>query len=448
MVRNAKLPLFETFEHVNSIDPAQYQTQKVKRGLRNDDGTGVVAGLTRISNVHGYLVCDGERIPDEGRLTYRGYSIEDILGKSETDERFLFEEVAHLLLIGYLPDSTELANFVASLDDERELPDGFTAHYIMHPPSRNIMTTLARSILLLYADDTKSDERTADHEIMTAISLLARLPRIAVLAYYARSTAFEGASMIMHRFIPGQSTAETILSMLRPDRQFTPEEAQLLDIMLALHSEHGGGNNSTFVCRAVTSADTDPYSAYAAAIGSLKGRRHGGANERVLAQQEDIKAHVSNWSDEAQVADYLAKIVRKEAFDGTGLIYGMGHAVYTLSDPRALICKQYAAQMAQGTEYEAEFELLKTIERLTPEVFAQVKGEEKVLCANVDLYSGFVYRMLGIPDELITPLFACARMAGWAAHRFEEIVSGRRIMRPAYKSISAPRAWVPRSERD
>jgi citrate synthase len=253
--------------------------------------------------------------------------------------------------------------------------------------------------------------------------------------------------MIMHRFLPGQSTAETILSMLRPDRQFNPQEAHMLDIMLALHSEHGGGNNSTFTCRVLSSADTDAYSAYAAAIGSLKGSRHGGANAKVLAMQDDIKAHVSNWDDDGELADYLARIVRREAFDGTGLIYGMGHAVYTKSDPRAVICKQFARELASGTDFEAPLRLLENIERLTPEVFAHVKGEHKALCANVDMYSGFVYTMLGIPEELLTPLFACARMAGWAAHRFEEIVSGKRIMRPAYKSASEPRTFIPRDKR-
>ena len=252
----------------------------------------------------------------------------------------------------------------------------------------------------------------------------------------------------MHRFIPGQSTAETILSMLRPDRQFTPEEARMLDIMLCLHAEHGGGNNSTFTTRVLSSADTDPYSAYAGAIGSLKGWRHGGANHQVLAMQQEIKEHVADWSDEGQVADYLAKIVNKEAFDRSGLVYGMGHAVYTKSDPRAVICKRYAEKLAVGTECEAEFNLLKTIERLAPEVILREKGTSKDMCANVDMYSGFVYSMLGVPEDLYTPLFACARMSGWAAHRFEEIVSGRRIIRPSYKSTrSGKRTYVPIEER-
>jgi len=446
MVRNAPLPLYDTFERVNTIDPALYD-EHVKRGLRNSDGTGVVAGVTAISNVHGYLISDGIRIPDEGCLTYRGYSIEDILGATTTGNRFLFEGVCHLLLMGNLATASSLTEFVAALDAERELPDGFTTHYIMNPPTNNIMNALERAVLMLYADDTKAESRTPEHEIMTAISLISRLPRIAVLAYYSLVRAFYGGSMIMHRFIPGQSTAETFLSMLRPDRQFAPEEAHMLDIMLALHAEHGGGNNSTFACRVLTSADTDPYSAYAAAIGSLKGNRHGGANAKVLAMQTDIMEHVQDWDNDEELAGYLERIIRREAFDGAGLIYGMGHAVYTKSDPRALICKQFARQLAAGTEFEARLRLLESIERLSPEVFAAVKGESKVLCANVDMYSGFVYQMLGIPEELLTPLFAIARMPGWAAHRFEEIVSGKRIMRPAYKPANEERVFISREER-
>ncbi|MDR1184242.1 MAG: citrate synthase, partial [Coriobacteriales bacterium] len=282
---------------------------------------------------------------------------------------------------------------------------------------------------------------------MTAISLLSRVPRISVLAYYAMRVTFFNESMIMHRFIPGQSTAETILSMLRLDRSFKPEEAHMLDILLCLHAEHGGGNNSTFTCRVLTSSDTDPYSTYAAALGSLKGNRHGGANAKVLAMQRDIKAQVKNWENDDEVAAYLTRILHKEAFDGAGLIYGMGHAVYTLSDPRATICRSFATRLAAGTEHETELNLLKSVERLAPQVIAEIKGTDKQVCANVDMYSGFVYSMLSIPVELITPLFACARMAGWAAHRFEEIVSGKRIIRPAYKSANKPRLWMPIEKR-
>ena len=443
-----KIALYENFKTINSIDPAYYEQYDVKRGLRNADGTGVVAGLTNIANVHGYVVSDNEKIADEGHLRYRGYDVYDLLGDQSAEHRFNFEEVSYLLLMGELPTREQLDRFIEVLDGQRELPDGFTASMIMRDTPPDIMNVLARTILLLYAYDPDAEDRSAHHEIHTAISLISRLPRIMVLTYYAKRARYNNESMIMHRFIPGQSTAETILSMLRPDRQFTLEEARMLDVMLCLHAEHGGGNNSTFTTRVLTSADTDPYSTYAGAIGSLKGWKHGGANHQVLAMQQEIKEHVADWSDEGQVADYLAKIVRKEAFDKTGLVYGMGHAVYTKSDPRAIICKQFAEKLAVGTEFEAEFNLLKSIERLAPEVILREKGTAKDMCANIDMYSGFVYSMMGIPEDLFTPLFACARMSGWAAHRFEEIVSGKRIIRPAYKSTrSGKRDYVTMDER-
>ena len=441
-----KLSLYDDIMKVNSIDPALYEQYPVKRGLRNADGSGVIAGITNISNVHGYLMNEGDKVPDEGKLTFRGYNIYDLLSGDDVKRRG-FEEVAYLLLMGNLPTQSQLDFFVKVLDSHRELPDGFTASKIMSTPSPDIMNVLSRSVLMLYADDPKAEERTYDHEIDTAIQLLSRLPRIMVLAYYAKRAKFHNESMIMHRFVPGQTTSETILSMLRPNREFTPEEARMLDIMLCLHAEHGGGNNSTFTCRVLSSADTDPYSAYAAALGSLKGSKHGGANHQVLAMQQEIKDNVKNWEDEDEVASYIAKIVNKEAFDRSGLIYGMGHAVYTLSDPRAVICKEFATRLAAGTEFERELNLLKSIERLSPEVILREKGTKKEMCANVDMYSGFVYSMLGIPQDLITPLFACARMAGWAAHRFEEIISGKRIIRPAYKTAIKERTYVPIDER-
>lgn len=443
-----KFDLYDKFSTVNSIDPSHYARFDVKRGLRNADGTGVVAGVTNISNVHGYVVSDGEKRADEGSLYYRGYEVRDLLGEDSADCRFSYEEIVYLLLLGELPTRSQLDRFIEVIDAERELPDGFTASMIMRDTPPDIMNVLARSILLLYAYDADAESRTPDHEILTAMSLISRLPRIMVLTYYAKRARYENESMIMHRFIPGQSTAETILSMLRPDRSFTPEEARMLDIMLCLHAEHGGGNNSTFATRVLTSSDTDAYSAYAAAIGSLKGRRHGGANRQVMAMHDEIKRQVSNWNDDDEVAAYLARIVNKQAFDGTGLVYGMGHAVYTRSDPRAVACKRFARRLAGGTEFEAEFELLERIERLAPEVILAEKGSRKDICANVDMYSGLVYSMMGIPQDLFTPLFACARMAGWAAHRFEEIVSGKRIIRPAYKAThGARRAYVPLEER-
>ena len=434
MADEKKLALYEHFRSINAIDPELYEKYDVKRGLRNADGTGVVAGITGIANVHGYVISDNEKLADKGSLRLRGYEIGDLLNVDDAGRRFNYEEIAYLLLMGDLPTKDQLDRFISVLDSQRELPDGFTASSIMRATPHDIMNALARSVLLLYSYDEHAEDRDIVHEIDTAISLISRLPRIMVLAYYAMRAQFHNESMIMHRFIPGQSTAETILSMLRPDRQFTREEARMLDIMLCLHAEHGGGNNSTFTTRVLTTADTDPYSAYAAAIGSLKGRKHGGANHQVRAMQREIKENVSDWENDGEVADYLAKIVRKEAYDRSGLVYGMGHAVYTMSDPRAVILKKFAAKMAEGTEYEAEFRLLETIERLSPEVILREKGTKKDMCANVDMYSGFVYTMLNIPEDLFTPLFACGRMAGWAAHRFEELVNGKRIIRPAYKT--------------
>lgn len=447
-MNDERIDLYKQFEKINCIDPSYYEKFRVKRGLRNADGTGVLAGMTNISNVHGYLLSDGDKLPDEGLLRLRGYEITDLLGEESSTTRFSFEEVAYLLLLGELPTRDQLDTFIAAIDAQRELPDGFTASMILKDTPPDIMNVLARSILLLYAYDPHAEDRSPEHEINTAISLMSRVPRMMVLTYYAQQARYHNGSMIMHRFIPGQSTAETILSMLRPNREFTPEEARMLDIMLCLHAEHGGGNNSTFTTRVMSSADTDPYSVYAAAICSLKGKKHGGANHQVRAMQADIKQHVANWEDDDEVADYLAKIVNKQAYDKSGLVYGMGHAVYTLSDPRAIICKKYAKKLAEGTEFEAEYRLLESIERLAPEVILRERGTKKDMCANIDMYSGFVYSMMGIPEDLYTPLFACARMAGWAAHRFEEIVAGKRIIRPAYKSTrSGSRPYTPISER-
>ena len=439
--------LYDDIVTVNSVDPALYDMYPVKRGLRNNDGSGVIAGITNISNVHGYMMNEGDKVPVEGKLTFRGYDIYDLLSDTSPSKRYGFEEVAYLLMLGKLPTQDELDQFVAAIDAERELPDGFTAARIMRHPAADLMIMLSRSIISLYADDPNAEDRSIEHEIKTAISLISRLQRIMVLSYHAKQAYFHGDSMIMHRFVPGQSSSETILSMLRPDRAFTPEEARMLDIMMCLHAEHGGGNNSTFTCRVLSSADTDPYSAYAGAVGSLKGSKHGGANHQVLGMQAEIKENVKNWEDDDEVAAYIAKIVNKEAYDKTGLIYGMGHAVYTLSDPRAIICKDFAPRLAEGTEYEPELNLLKSIERLAPEVILQEKGTNKDMCANVDMYSGFVYSMMGIPADLITPLFACSRMAGWAAHRMEEILTGKRIIRPAYKTAVKEQDYVPIEQR-
>ena len=393
------------------------------------------------------MVDDGEKEPAEGKLIFRGYNINDLIGRAVAEDRFGYEEVVFLLMTGRLPDQRELEDFTVLLSDNRALPGTFFEDMILKAPSRDIMNKMARSTLALYSYDSDPEAKTPEHEIDTAVSLIAKMPVIMICAYEAKKRFFTEESMIMHQLIKGQSTAENILSTLRPDRTFTHDEAKLLDLMLMLHAEHGGGNNSTFACRVLTSSSTDPYSAYAAAIGSLKGARHGGANHKVAEMHAYIKENVSDWEDNAEVSDYLRKILKKEAGDGSGLIYGMGHAVYTLSDPRAVILKKYAGAMAEGTEYEREFRLLESIERLTPIVFEEVKHSSKVMCANIDMYSGLVYRMLGIPEELFTPLFAVSRMAGWCAHRFEEINSGKRIIRPAYKSVSREKKYIPIEKR-
>ena len=437
-----KETMYTAFTENNIISPAYMDKYGVKRGLRNPDGTGVMAGVTNICNVHGYVVDDGEKKPTEGKLIFRGYNIRDIIDTVMSEERFGFEEIAFLLLTGKLPTKNELEEFTLQLSDNRALPDSFFEDMILKAPSRNIMNKMARSTLALYSYDSEPEANTAKHEIDTAVSLIAKMPVIMICAYETKKRSFNNESMIMHPLIKGQSTAENILSTLRLDRKFTHDEAKLLDLMLMLHAEHGGGNNSTFTCRVLTSSGTDPYSAYAAAIGSLKGARHGGANHKVAEMHNYIKNNVSDWENDEQIADYLRKIIKKEAGDGSGLIYGMGHAVYTLSDPRAVILKEYAGKMAKNTEFEREFHLLESIERLTPVVFEEVKHSSKVMCANIDMYSGFVYRMLGIPQDLFTPLFAVSRMVGWCAHRFEEINSGKRIIRPAYKSISHERKYI------
>lgn len=436
----------ECLKH-NQISPNLYEKYQVKRGLRNSDGTGVLAGITNICNVHGYIVNEGEREPMKGELIYRGYSIDDIVANTTEKQRFGFEETAYLLLFGQLPTKSQLEDFTSLLSEYRELPAGFSEDMIFKAPSKNIMNKMARSVLALYSYEDDPEDQSIDKELNRAVSIIARLPSAMVDAYQIKRRVFDHESLYMHPLNPNECTAESILSTLRPDRVYTPEEAQLLDLMLIIHAEHGGGNNSTFTCRTLTSSGTDAYSAYAGAIGSLKGHRHGGANFKVIAQLEEFKENISNWENDGEVADYLARVIRKERGDGTGLIYGMGHAVYTLSDPRAVILKRNAMQLAKGTEFEREFMLLDAVERLTPQVFADVKGSAKVMCANVDLYSGLVYRMLRIPVELNTPLFAVSRIVGWSAHRIEELITGNRIIRPAYKAISKKQKYLPLEDR-
>ncbi|MDE6092994.1 MAG: citrate synthase [Ruminococcus sp.] len=429
------------------IESNLYDKYHVKRGLRNSDGTGVVAGITNICNVHGYVLNEGEVESITGQLIYRGYNINDLVANVEAENRFGYEETVFLLLFGHLPTEKELSQFSLYISLRRDLPSGFVEDMILKAPSKNIMNKLSRSVLALYSYDEECENKELENEMRTAVSLIAKLPVIMTAAYQVKRRVFDNQSMIMHPINYEENTAQCILSLLRPDRQYTNDEAQMLDRLLMLQAEHGGGNNSTFTCRVLTSSGTDPYSAYSSAICSLKGSRHGGANLQVINMLDNFKANIKNWNDEGEVADYMRKVIRKEANDGSGLIYGMGHAVYTISDPRAVILKKKAFELAAGKEIEAEFRLLETIERLTPEIFAEVKGSTKDMCANVDMYSGLVYRMLGIPDELFTPLFAVARMAGWAAHRMEEILTGNRIIRPAYKAIAKEKEYIRLSER-
>lgn len=440
--------LCRKFSENSAIEPKLYEKYHVKRGLRNSDGTGVVAGITNICNVHGYLMNEGEVEPIPGQLVYRGYNINDIVSNVEKEDRYGYEETAFLLLFGHLPTKKELDGFSTYISLKRDLPTGFVEDMILKAPSKNIMNKLARSVLALYSYDEECENKEIENEMLTAVNLIAKLPVIMVNAYQVKRRVFDNASMIMHPINYEENTAQCILSLLRPDRQYTKEEAQMLDTLLMLQAEHGGGNNSTFTCRVLTSSGTDPYSAYSSAICSLKGPRHGGANIQVINMLDNFKANIKNWNDEYEVADYMRRTIRKETNDKSGLIYGMGHAVYTISDPRAVILKKKAFELAKGREIEAEFRLLETIERLTPEIFKEVKGNSKAMCANVDMYSGLVYRMLGIPDELFTPLFAVARMAGWSAHRMEEIITGNRIIRPAYKAIAKEIEYVKLEDRD
>jgi citrate synthase len=447
MISETQSKLYEQFIQNNTINPELFDMYNVKRGLRNADGTGVMAGITNICNVHGYIVSEGEKQAIDGELIYRGYNINDLVANVYKENRFGFEEIIYLLLMGDLPTKDELEKFNEYLIECRALPEHFFEDVILKNPSKNIMNMLSRSVLALYSYEDNPEDINPEKEMKIAISLISKLPIIMVDAYQVKRRNFDKKSMVVHPLKENESIAESILSTLRPDRKFTPEEAQLLDLLLMLHAEHGGGNNSTFTCRVLTSSGTDAYSAYSAAIGSLKGPKHGGANIKVMEMLEYIKENVRNWNDEGEVADYMVKLLKKEAGDKSGLIYGMGHAVYTISDPRAIILKKYAMELAQDTKYEAEFKLLETVERLTPQLFAEVKGDVKTVCANVDMYSGLVYKMLRIPSDLFTPLFAISRMPGWCAHRFEEIITGKRIIRPAYKSVMKRRNYIPLNER-
>ena len=431
----------------NFIPIELHKVHNTKRGLRNSDGTGVLVGLTRIGDVIGYYREDGMKVPTEGRLLYRGIDIHEIVKGFQTDKRFGFEETVYLLLFGKLPDANQLKDFEELLGEYRTLPDGFAEDMIFKAPSIDIMNKLARSVLASYSYDENPDDTSVRNVLRQCIELIARFPAFVACAYQAKCHYHGGESLHIHYPQKDLSTAENILYLVRPDNKFTRLEAELLDLSLVLHAEHGGGNNSSFTTHVVTSSGTDTYSAIAAAVGSLKGPKHGGANAKVMAMMEDIKANVYDWSNDREVANYIRKILRREAFDGSGLVYGLGHAVYTISDPRAILLKEKAEQLAEVTGMEKEFKLYKSIERLAPDIFCEVTKNTKTISANVDFYSGFVYKMLNIPEDLYTPIFAIARMPGWAAHRVEELVSGGRIIRPAYKNVLPGNEYIPLKDR-
>ena len=419
-----------------AIDPELYGKYDVKRGLRDINGKGVLAGLTEISEVCSSTVIDGVSVPCEGKLYYRGIDIEDIVKGFVTEKRFGFEETVYLLLFGKLPKKEELSDFCALLAKYRTLPTSFVRDIILKAPSADMMNALARSVLTLFAYDDNASDTSIPNVLRQCLELIALFPLLSVYGYQAYSHYHDGNSLYIHAPKAELSTAENILYTLRPDSSYTELEAKILDIALVLHAEHGGGNNSTFTTHVVTSSGTDTYSAIAAAIGSLKGPKHGGANIKVVRMFEDMKKTVKNWESEEEVSEYLKKLLRKEAFDKAGLIYGMGHAVYSLSDPRANIFKKFVKSLSEEKGRTEEYMLYSMVERLAPKIIGEERKIYKGVSANIDFYSGFVYSMLNRPLELYTPIFAIARIAGWSAHRIEELISAGKIIRPAYKAVS------------
>ncbi len=419
----------------NRIDTELFERFNVKRGLRNADGTGVLVGLTEVGDVHGYIIDEGETVPVPGRLRYRGIDVEEIVAGFQSEGRPGFEETCYLLLFGELPSAGALSELTDFLGRRRRLPENFTEDMILKAPSPNIMNKLARSVLAYYSYDPNPEDYSMANILLQCLNLIALLPTMTAYSYQAKRHYIDKHSLVIHAPKAELSTAENFLYMIRQDSAYSSLEAELLDLCLVLHAEHGGGNNSAFTVHVVSSASTDTYSAIAAAIGSLKGDRHGGANIKVMDMMDDIKQNVKDWSSEREVGDYLAKILNKQAFDRAGLVYGMGHAVYTLSDPRAILLKEKAIALAAEKKMSDEMNLYLLIERLAPKVFEEVKKSQKVIAPNVDFFSGFVYKMLNIPRELFTPLFAISRIAGWSAHRIEEIFIGNRIIRPAYKCV-------------
>ena len=425
------------------IDASLYTKYDVKRGLRDADGKGVLTGLTEISSVHGTKEEMGSKEYCDGELRYRGIDIKDLVGGFVAENRFGFEEVIYLLLIGHLPNARELKAFSELLASYRTLPDGFVRDIIMRAPTADLMNLLARCVLTLYSYDTNANDISLPNVMAQCLHLISVLPMITIYSYHSYNHFIGGHSLVINMPSRSKSMAENILIMLRRDKKYTELEARLLDLSLILHAEHGGGNNSTFTNRVVTSSGTDTYSAMAASLCSLKGPRHGGANVKVVHMFADIMTNVSDWKSDDAVAAYLTRILNKEAFDRSGLIYGIGHAIYTKSDPRALIFKEHVKKLAIEKGRTEEFELYERVERLAPELLYERNGRDKPICANVDFYSGFVYSMLNLPDELYTPIFAIARIAGWSAHRLEELVTNGKIIRPAYMGVQPDMEYVP-----
>ena len=441
------IALAKRVEETSYIDNELFTKYEVKRGLRDLNGKGVLAGLTHISDVRANKLVNGEQIPTHGELFYRGYNVKDLVAGFSSENRFGFEEVAYLLLFAKLPDKSELATFRSILGEYRSLPTSFVRDIIMKAPSTDMMNTLARSVLTLYSYDDRADDTSLPNVLRQCLQLISLFPEFAIYGYQAYNHYHEGESLYIHPPVPTLSTAENILHLLRPDSKYTPLEAKLLDIALVLHMEHGGGNNSTFTTHVVTSSLTDTYSAIAAAIGSLKGPRHGGANIKVVQMFEDMKRNVKDWTDEEEVSAYLYKLLHKEAFDHAGLIYGVGHAIYSKSDPRSIILKNHVEALSHEKGLDEEFALYSMVERLAPEIIASERKMYKGVSINVDFYSGFVYNMLNLPAELFTPMFAIARIVGWSAHRMEELANNGKIIRPAYKPIMEDKIYVPVSDR-
>lgn len=442
------LELTERCKNSSTIDSTLYEKLDVKRGLRDINGKGVLAGLTEISEIVSNKVDeDGATIPCEGELYYRGVSINELVGGFIKEKRFGFEEASYLLLFGKLPTTEELSGFASLLSGYRTLPTSFVRDIIMKAPSNDMMNTLARSVLTLYSYDDRDDDISLPNVLRQCLQLIALFPLLSVYGYQAYNHYHEGQSLYIHAPDPELSTAENILRILRPDGSYTALEARVLDVALVLHADHGGGNNSTFTTHVVSSSASDTYSVIAAAIGSLKGPRHGGANIKVVKMFEDMKAVISDWTDEKAVKEYLKALLDKQAFDHAGLIYGMGHAVYSLSDPRANILRKFVKSLSDEKGLEKEYQLYSLVERLAPEVIGEERRIYKGVSANVDFYSGFVYSMLNLPTELFTPIFAISRITGWSAHRMEELVNTGKIIRPAYQCVAPREPYIPLSDR-